>query len=56
MQWEQKFHFLLVLCTSEMNRRSCGKRSNPHAGHAQGPLKSIPLCVKFVGHKTKIKT
>ena len=28
----------------------------PHTGHAQGPLKWIPLCVKSGGHRTRIKS
>ena len=46
----------LVLCASDLNQcPRCEDSNSPYRGHAQSPLKYIPLCVKSVGHRTRIK-
>ena len=45
----------LVLCASDLTSAHGARIRTPHTGHAQGPLKCIPLCVNSVDHRTRIK-
>ena len=53
----KEFPFLSALGASGLNTtRQAFQLHTHYTGHAQGYLKQIPLCVKSVGHRTRIKS
>ena len=52
----KQFPLLLVLCVTDLHQRPRASVQTPHTGHAESPLKQIPLCAKSLGHRTRTKS